>query len=342
LIVKRSSLGDIVHAMPVACALRDTYPEAHIAWLVETRFSEVLENHPALDEVISIERHKIKETGPLLRESWRVRGELVKRHFDWALDLQGLLKSAHLQLLSRAPRRVTLANKRRKFFHWMSNEHVPCQGEKHAVERYLEMAHYLGCNIDNPRFDIPVNPQARSWAEALLAEVGFNNTLPIVGINPGASTARKQWPSERFAAAANLLDDINWVILGGPCEVGLAHEVADAIEAPTVVTAGRTDIKKLVAVINSLDVFISGDCGPLHIAAGLGIPTVGIFGPTNPALTGPFGDTHKVICHPQECSFCNRRSGKCDFKCMLTIIPEEIAAAAEEILAYLQGPRSVR
>lgn len=296
LIVKRSSLGDVVLALPVACALRDRYPDAHIAWVVESRFADVVLGHPALDEVILVNRQYLGKPLELIREWWRMRGELRRRRFDWTIDLQGLFKSAMLLPCSGAARRIGRAEHRRELSYLLYNERSPLQPENlHAVNRYLEVAEYLGCDISRPRFDLPVQPGSLEWADAVIRDAAMPPDRPLVGLNAGTSHARKCWPPERFVEVANAVGDVNWVVLGGPDEKDLAYGIADQIRGPNVVTAGRTDLPKLVAMLSRLDAVISGDTGPMHISAALGVPVVALFGPTNPATNGPFGPRHRVL-----------------------------------------------
>ncbi len=332
LIIKRSSLGDIVHTLPAVNALRDKYPDAYIAWLVETRFANILAGHPALDEVIAIRRYDVSQPIRLIRESLRVRRELLARDFEWAIDLQGLLKSGHLQGLSGAKRRIGLAEPRREFnyfSHHMCTELVPGDINAHAVTRYLHVAEHLGCDISNPRFDLHVSPQYEDWVRQMFAEAGLGGSKLIVGINPGASSVHKQWPPERFVALTKLLPDMQWVVLGGPAEVELAQRIGDGIDGPVLVTAGKTNMQQLMAVISSLDALVTADTGPMHIAAALGVPTVALFGPTDPRRTCPFGEIHTVIVHEQDCSFCKNKPTCLDYHCMTAITPEEVAAALE-------------
>lgn len=340
LIIKRSSLGDIVHALPAVNALRDRYPQAYIAWLVETRFANILAGHPALDEIVAIERYDLSHPVRLIRESLRVRRELLARDFEWAVDLQGLLKSGHLLGWSGADRRIGLNEPRREFSyfsHHMCTELVAGDITAHAVTRYLHVAEHLGCDISNPRFDLRVSAEDEEWARESFAEAGLDGSAPTVGINPGASNAHKQWPPERFVALTKLgrpgrLEDVQWVVLGGPDEAELAHRIAGEIDGPVLVTAGKTNLQQLMAVISSLDALVTADTGPMHIAAALGVPTVALFGPTDPRRTRPYGDVHTVVVHEQDCSFCKNKPTCQDYHCMTAITPAEVAAAVEGVL----------
>lgn len=343
LIIKRSALGDVVHALTVANALRDTYPDAHIAWLVESRFADLLDEHPALDEVITIERFPDRSPLRRLLEGLRVGRQLRARRFDWALDLQGLFKSAIFLRLSGARRRIGLQSERREANHWWCNELAPADNKPHAVYRCLQMARHLGCDVSSPRFDLRASPQAAGWARKTLTDAGMDETRPLVGINPGASMPHKQWPACRFAALANMLPDVQWVILGGPGDEPLAQGISAQIRERHLVTTGRTDIARLVALIGRLDALVTADTGPMHIAAALRVPTVALFGPTDPERSGPFGDLHRIISHPAQCSQtgrrlrCRRRPLCRNYECIMSITVEEVAEAVSDLLDRSPG-----
>ncbi|MFO7946976.1 MAG: glycosyltransferase family 9 protein [Armatimonadota bacterium] len=296
-IIKRSSLGDIIHAMPVACALRETYPDAYIAWVVETRFEQVLYGHSALDELISVRRHRLDHPIEVISDLRTIYRELHQRHFDWAIDLQGLFKSALVQMLSGARRKIGLEGHQRELSNLVVNDRVSTPGDNHAVEHYLEVARHLGAAPETITFGLAVDPEARQWAETFLNQHGMRDGWPIVGINPTTSRTNKEWESARFVKAANRVEGANWIITGAPSDRKLAESIAEGIDGPAAVTAGHTDIARLVALISRLDLLVSCDSGPLHIAVALDIPTIALFGPTNPHLTGPIGDVHTVLWH---------------------------------------------
>ncbi len=332
LIIKRSSLGDIVHALPALNAIRDRYPHSYIAWVVETRFLSILQGHPALDELIPVERHRFPDIAAVIREAQRVARELHKRDFDWALDLQGLLKSSILLRMSGARRRVVFADERRDFTYLMGNDRAPGDKYARAVNRYLQMAAHLDCDISRPRFDLPVAPQARDWATTTLTEAGIDGSRPVVGLNPGASLPFKQWPVARYAELAGRHPEIDWIVIGGPGEENAAHEIARGAFGRYVVTAGKTNIPQLVGIIDRMDALVTVDTGPMHIAAALKVPTVALFGPTRADLTGPYGDFHRVIWHPE---FNDRRDHRRDRKAtpsMLAISVEEVESALNELI----------
>ena len=343
LIIKRSSLGDVVHALPVACALRDTYPEAYLAWMAETRFAGVLEGHPALDNIIAVERFPGAAEGGRIIDGLRTGRELRRLHFDWALDLQWLCKSSIFLVLSGARRRIGMSDQHREYSHLWCTEFAPEGQRPHAVWRYLQVAEYLGCDISSPRFDLRPTAQASEWAQKMLSEAGIDLSRPLVGLNPGASRTHKQWPSQRFADLANTKPPVQWVLLGGPSEVEMAHRISSQIASTHLVTAGLTSLPQLVGIIGRLDAMVTGDTGPMHIAAAMTVPTVALFGPTDPDKCGPFGDFHHVLSHPELCSeggrrpSCRRRPPCRDYACILSITVDEVAAALSGMLERSQA-----
>ena len=218
LLVRRSSLGDIVNTMPTLVALRRRFPDAYIAWLVDRRFAQILEGHECLDEVIPVRRYSARKVVPLLGELRQARRLLRTRQFDMALDTQGLLKSSLLCYLSGAPRRLGFDDER-EFSRMLTNEAVPAQQDLHAVDRFLLMAKYLDCPIEPVEFRAPIAEAARQWADQFLAASAALADRPLVGFNLGATGAHRRWPLEHFAQLSQMLHDGPGpavVLIGGP------------------------------------------------------------------------------------------------------------------------------
>jgi len=326
LIVKLTAIGDVIHAMPVACALREYLPDATIAWLVEGEAGDLLRGHAALDELIVLP--------PRWNRSWRTFPEIARnlrrRRFDIALDLQGLRKSALAALLSGARRRIGFAGSLREEFDrwrggdpyahemarqcswWLSTERIRPTAE-HVVARYLELLRPLGIESPTVRFDVPEFPGGAQVAEA------------IAVINVGAARADKLWPADRFAEVARYMAASHGLAVvvtwAGDAERRRAEQVvAEAGEAALV--APPTSLTELAALARRARIFIASDTGPLHLAAAVGTPCVGLFGPTPAARNGPYG--------PQHVSLQNAYgSGN---ETMLAIDAASVCAACDEIL----------
>ena len=334
LLVKRSSLGDIVNALPTLVALRRGFPDAYLAWLVEDRFQDILLGHGCLDEVIPVRRLHLHQIVPLLGELRRMKGLLRARHFDIAVDIQGLLKSSVMCYLSGAPRRLSFDDEHRESNALLTNERVPGDGNMHAVDRYLTMARYLGCPTEPVEYRLPISAAAREWARSSLSPYAQPLSGPLIGLNLGASRPHKRWPLPHFARLADLLHTrlgATVVLIGGAAETGLAAAIAQQAAAPVVDLVGRTTLAQLPALIEGCAVLVSGDTGALHIAVALNTPVVALFGPTLPHLTGPYGRNNVILWSHPDCT-CLNRAGCRDYHCMSEITPESTWSAVEQLL----------
>lgn len=313
LIIKPSSLGDIVHALPLLAGLRARYPRAHIAWLVGTSFAGLLEGHPDIDELILFDRKrygKLWRNFRALAEFVRFVAGLRRRRFDLVIDLQGLVRSGLFSIFCGAPERVGFDEARE--FAW------PCytrrvrtgRGPLHAVERVLRLAEALRLPARPPRFPLPRSERADIRVQGLIAAAVGEPVKEWTAIVPGARWASKQWPARHFAALIDALHNDGrprCVLIGGPDDAALAAEITRATRAPVVDLTGRTQLGDLVPLLAGAELVVSCDSGPMHIAAALGVAQVALFGPTDPARTGPFSALAKVVQRTLDCRPCLRR-----------------------------------
>ncbi len=334
LIARRSSLGDIVCTMPTLVALRRGFPDAHIAWLVDHRFREILEGHECLDEVIPIRRHSARKLLPLIAEVRRVKKLLRARQFDMALDVQGLLKSSLLCYLSGAPRRLGFDDDRRELCRAWINERCPADRDRHAVDRYLLMAEYLGCPTEPVEFRLPIAEASRRWVEEFIEGSAIASDRPLVAFNVGATSPHKQWPPEHFARLAQLVYnklEATVLLIGDSADQTAAESVKQQTTVPVVDAVGRTTLPQLPALIARCDVIVTGDTGPMHIAVAVGTPVVALIGPTLPHRTGPWGDNNIVLWSKPECACLNRPACR-HYRCMYEISPESACDAVQQLL----------
>ena len=346
LIVKLSSLGDVVYALPFLRTLRAGYPDAYIAWMVEERYRELLNGNPDLDEVIPVRlKHWRKHwNGKTLREISATRRLLKKRGFDWTFDLQGLIKTGILARLTGAPNRAAFHrnNCREKINTWFNNrqsEYVAPGG--HVVDLYLSQLSVLG-NTFQPKQEFPliVSAEAERKAEIFMKENPDLTARPIAAINPGAGFPTKLWSLERFAQLADrMTGELGFSILltWGPGEEKMVKQIADTMRQRYWM-APPTTISESIALYKQLTLFVGCDSGPLHLCAALGVPTVSVWGPTHPARNGAYGAGHQAVYHELPCSFCWKR--KCPVgthECMDRVTGEDVYRAIKTIV-----PENVR
>jgi len=314
LIVKLSSLGDIVHTLPSLKALRDRFPDAHITWVAGEAASGILRNNPSLDEIL-ITRGKMWKRNLFSQNSMSDLLGFIKRlrsrRYDIVLDFQGLLKSALIVSLAKGKRKVGY-DRAREFAHIFYSEKAPLETmEMHAVDRYLNLTKYLGCDINNPDFFIPVTDDDNGEVEKLLKAKGISLAgKKFVGINPTGRWASKRWPAEKFRELAGRLAGLNNIVIafiGGAEEKETVDAACPAGHRNVVNLAGATSLGQLSALLKKMDILITNDTGPMHIAAALGTKVVAVFGPTNPVRTGPYGKDHTVLQADLDCSPCYRK-----------------------------------
>ena len=322
LIIKMSSLGDVLHTLPFVAVLRERFPKARLTWLVHPQFGAFVPEPPVVDEVIHFDKVKFNKLG--IYDKWsyfrEMRTLLHSKKFDLVIDMQGLFKSAVLAAISGCDNRIGYCDMREGsgfVSKAISGSHV----RDHVIERYLDVARYLGCSINEIQFPMP-NLQ-KEW----LAVEGKSEAVkkPYVVLVPGARWETKKWPAEYFAKLANMILSVGKqvVLAGGPEEVSLGKQITDL--APRVVNmTGKTSQRELGALIQHCTAYISGDTGPLFIAAAMKKPLIALYGPTRPDRTGPYGSEEAVIITaPVSCAGCLRKH--CDnWICMKAITPETV------------------
>ena len=335
LIVKLSSIGDVINAFPAVVALRERFPEAEIAWAVEPAAAGLVAAHQAVDRVfvLSVPGGGLRPAN-YLRAFARMSRPLREGRFQVALDLQGLFKSACVAWLSRAPLRLGFSDDRREAAFLLTNVRVPPQGNL-AVERCLSMAAFMGADMSRPRAEIPLDPAAEDWADRMLAERVRPGSVPVA-LAPGASLPLKRWPVERFIELGRLLverGDIVPVIIGGPGDVAVAQSICQGIGPSAITTAGETDLLHLASLLRRCATVVAGDTCSLHLAAAVGVAVIGLFGSADPNRTGPYGDGHIVIRKPFPCGPCLGKATCRDIDCLRAIAAAEVAEAVGRLLA---------
>ncbi|MEE9614153.1 MAG: lipopolysaccharide heptosyltransferase II [Thermodesulfobacteriota bacterium] len=330
LIIKLSSIGDVVQTLPALESLRRGHPRAKIDWLVEEAASDIVVGHPMLDEVVVVKgRGWVKDTA----ENFRVARSLAEKRYDMVLDFQGLLKSGIWVYFSKGERRVGFANAREMSHLFLTEKLPPYDIERHAVERYLDLARCAGgAEAEGEAFSTPlhVGEEAGEAASGLLEDGGINGETDFFVVNPRARWETKLWPEERFAEVIRLAQErlgMRAVIVGSPPDRAAAERIAEmAGKGNTINLAGRTSLKQLAFVMGRASFVLTVDSGPMHMAAAAGTPVVAIFGPTAPWRTGPYGKMHSVIRKEMDCSPCFSR--KCArLKCMDAIAAEDVMDA---------------
>ena len=335
LVVKLSAIGDVIHALPVSYAVKETFPDAHLTWVVEPTAYGILEGNPFIDNIILFEKKRFRTMRGFLEEFRPFRHELRARKYDVALDLQGLFKSAAIVAQSGAKLRLGTTNMREGSA-YVSHPIKGAHASGHIVERYLDVARALGCRVDEVRFPVAVSPAEAASADALLAAEGVHEDNRFAVLAIGANWPNKRWPVKYFAVLADWLYSeklIPVLVGGGRLDESLVRDIEALTEVPPVNLVGHTSLKKLAHIFKRADLVLGGDTGPVHLAAGLGTKTVMLMGPTDANRNGPYGQQENAMEIPRSCKACWKRRCPKGLDCLAILSVEEVKGKIQEVLA---------
>lgn len=303
LIVKLSSIGDVVHALPVTAAIGRSFPHVEISWVVEPMSAPMVEGNPHVRDLIVLPRswRDRSFSSQTVKGFLEIRRDLRRRRFDLAIDLQGLSKSALVAWASGAPIRLG--------YDWlreaapMLERRVPRRAESiHIVDQFLDVARHLGATAEPVEFPLHIPPADVDRARGLLAAGGIAADRPYVVINPSSGGGgHKGWPADRMAAAINAIG-LPAVLVGSKGDTEAAEAVASRCSIRPASVVGCTSLKELSAVIRLSALHVCGDTGSAHIAAALGTPVVSIFGRSNPDRLAPYGQAKYAVHRRDACS----------------------------------------
>ena len=331
LIVKLGALGDVVHAIPVAAALRRAFPSARIDWLVGPNHREILDLVPVIDRRLVLNDSRV----------FAAIRELRRNVYDVAIDLQGLIKSAALARASGAARVIgfTARYAREPLASWFyTATHDPGGGgmyhidERHVVYTNLGVLETLGLQPGAPEF--PIDPVDSPVASAVAGSTGGRYAI----LNPGAAWPNKRWPPARMGAVAAELrarHALPSVVAWGPGEESLAREVVRHSSGAATLSP-ETTIADLVALARGASLYVAGDTGPAHIAAAVGTPIVGIYGPTRPSRNGPWSSQDITVSRADLCQCHHLRQCRLKTMCLEDIQVADVLSAAEKRLEAAQ------
>jgi lipopolysaccharide heptosyltransferase I len=317
-------MGDVIHALPAAAALRDTFPDAAIDWVIDPKWARLLEGNPTINEVVQLDR---RSTGKILAATRKLRAA----KYTCAIDFQALYKSALVAFASGAPRRIGFQSSyaREGLAALFYTDRLNPRGA-HKVEHNLTLVECAGAKQSRPRFPLAIHAQDE---EIVASELARNNITEFFILNPGGGWRSKCWPAERYGELHRRLAlRFGWrgVISFGPGEEDMAKQVIAAAgdPAPAAIPLG---IGPLMAVLRRAKFVVSADTGPLHLASALGAPVIGLFGPTDPSRNGPFSANDVVVRNLRD-SVTTYRRGKSDSPAMLSITVDQVFDAVERRL----------
>ena len=334
LIVRLSALGDIVHALPVLAAINHAVPSASVDWLVEESYAPILSIVSGLRRRVIVRARQSFETAASVSFGgrcgfWQAASFLRSQDYDVALDLQGLIKSAVWARASGASRVIgfAAAHLREPLAAAFHTENVTPFDAPHVIQKNLSILSAL--NLTPSPLQLPLKPEGNAETNAAIQSAGGPRRFIV--LNPGAAWPNKRWPAERFGSlAASLRDrlDLPSLVTWGPSERELADAVARS-SAGAAIVAPATSVSDLAVLMRDAALVVSGDTGPLHIAAAMGTPLVGLYGPTWPERNGPWDPQDVVISRASVCVCHHKRHCLRGSPCINEITFEEVLAASE-------------
>ena len=320
-------VGDAMMTVPALRELRQLFPTAHITLATRSWAKGLFEGSDFLDDILISDQR-----GPL--SVFQQAKQWARGNFDLALIFPNSFASALVPALARIPFRVGYDTESRGM---LLTSPVPLpewRSSRHEVFYYLNIVQSLGRDLPGSDFErapdasLSISSQREEQGKRLLASAGVDSGAAVVAICPGSINSRaKRWPAERFAALGDrLIADAGAtvVLIGSNAELEVSQNVAKLMKHEPKMLTGKTSLAELVEVLSGIDLLITNDTGPAHIAAALGRKTIVIFGPTNPLTTRPFADSAELIREPPDCAPCMLRDCPIDHRCMTAITPEQV------------------
>lgn len=339
-------VGDSVMTLPALRALRRVLPEAKITLVVRPGAKAIFADVNFVDEILIYDRRNAFSVIGQVKE-WR------RRQFDLAVLFQNAFEAALIPFLAGVPLRLGYATEARQALLTHPLALPDWRSSRHEVFYYLYVITALEQLLFGtseiceavPDASLQISDARKAEAENLLRTYGVHKGEPVVALCPGSINSRaKRWPAEDYAALADrLMDSQRQVLLiGSADEADVTREVTHRMHRPPIVLTGKTSLDQITAVLSLVDLVVTNDTGPAHIAAALGRPTLVIFGPTNPLTTRPFAPEAEILRHPPDCAPCMLRDCPIDHRCMTAITVDEVFEHSHALLKRASFAKTVR
>ena len=327
LVVKLSAIGDVIHALPVSYAIKETYPDAKLTWVAEAPAFPLLAANPCIDRLILFKKKEIRSSLlGFLHNVPPLRKELKAEKYDVSLDLQGLFKSAVLIKTADAKLKLGTCDMR-ELSNKISRPVVGANHSGHIVERYLDVARAIGCKVNDVVFPLNVPERECKSIQGTVERLGARLTNPYAVLAVGANWPNKRWGSRNFAKLSDILYERNivpFIVGGGAVDTALAGEIESLAQIPPVNLVGKTNLLQLAHLMKNARVVVGGDTGPVHLAAGLRTKTVMLMGPTDANRNGPYGQPENAIEVDRACRYCWKRACPKGIDCLSAISVEDV------------------
>lgn len=335
LIIRLDRIGDVLLSTPVIKAVRNSYPESHIAFMVRPYAREIVEGNPYLDEVIIYDK-EIRHKG--FSGNMDFIRELRKKKFDLAIVLHPTVRSHMISFFSGIPERIGYDKKAG----WLLTKRLPHTkqfGLKHERDYALDMVRYLGIDPKENDIYMPLKEESEKRSRAIFSSNGISGTDTVVVMNPGASCPSKRWRAGKFALVADALVrkyNAKVIIISAPSDKEFGDNVVSSMKERAINLSGTTTISDIASILKKAAIFISNDSGPVHIACAVKTPVVAIFGRRDRGLSperwGPTGEVAITLHKDTGCDPCLAHNCLNGFKCLEAVTVEEVLAAADKLL----------
>jgi heptosyltransferase-2 len=326
--------------VPALRALRTLLPSAHITLATRPLARGIFEGADFIDELLVHDR-----SGGALKDALSQAADWRSRKFDLAILFPNSFQVALISRLARVPIRLGYASERRGFLlshpialpDWRASRHESFYYLNIIAE--LEQSAFATSEIlkQEPAGGLNVQSHSRMEAKVFLRGQGIRDGRPLVAICPGSINSRaKRWPAELFAAVADRLMselDTDLILIGSAGELDVSQQVSEQMKRTPIVLTGKTDLERAIGILDQVDILITNDTGPAHIASALGRPTLVIFGPTNPLTTRPLASTAEILRIPPDCAPCMLRDCPIDHRCMTAITTDMVFDRAVQLLS---------
>lgn len=325
-------LGDVLFSTAAFRALRQAYPDAYIACIVHPRAKEILQGNPNLDEIIVFDE---KDKEKHLLNKFKFVSKLAKKNFDTVYMFHRSVSRLMLMVMSNIPNRIGYKAKKRSFVLLTKRISLP-KVKMHRVEYFLNILKTCGTPCEAKFYEFFIDMASQKKILDFFQDQGINKGDLVIALNPGGNWFLKRWIPERFSELANSLIKefkAKIIITGSANDAALAESIGAGLVERPIIACGKTSLKELGALLERCNLFISADSGPMHIAVSLGVPTIALFGPTSPEITGPIGKGKvKVIQKDVGCEIPCYKVDCQDSRCMKAINTEDVLEAVREII----------
>ncbi len=325
-------IGDVLFTTPFIRSIRERFPDAHLTCICAPRCREILEVNPNINEVIVYDEKTINK-GLVCKLGLIAR--LKREKYDMVFLLHRSLTRTLICFLSGIRQRIGYVYKKRNFLLTIKAKHGG--DDLHRIEYYLGLARRIGADTTNKCMEFYLSQGDREYADNFFRVNKVSRNDKVVAINPGGNWDKKRWPAEKFAALCQMLiKDLGVTVLitGAEKDIDLYLKIQDIVDNRMLACCGKTTLRQLGAVFSRCDVVVSGDSGPMHVALALKRKVVALFGPTSPAITGPYGEGKYITLQKNVGCKTPCYNAKCaDIRCMCAISPEDAFAAVKRLMS---------